>query len=207
MELNDYMRTALETVLPIGSVDMSRHGEHVQGGSLIAIDTGMDYRAKKLAGEVGEFIEKFAKVQRDEQGLITPSKRDQLLIELGDVLWYTAVLSNDLNSSLEQVAFINRCKLQGRKASGNLGGDGDMRGWSMEGIEAPKAEKAEETPQNEKEQKKANKAKWRLDKLEELEEYYSAMSISPCAAGVVEDLLEELLEEARGEVNGVSTGE
>jgi NTP pyrophosphatase (non-canonical NTP hydrolase) len=47
--------------------------------------------------------------------------------ELGDVLWYIAALSRDLNISLNDVAKMNIEKLADRKERGVLGGSGDNR--------------------------------------------------------------------------------
>jgi len=46
---------------------------------------------------------------------------------LGDVLWYCAVLADDLGYSLQQIAEMNVYKLQARKVMGTIGGDGDDR--------------------------------------------------------------------------------
>jgi len=88
------------------------------------------YLPLKLVGEAGEVAEKFGKHYR-KNGLTTieansPQAHD-LLAELGDVLWYIAVLANELGYSLEQVASMNINKLKSRQLRGVLEGNGDNR--------------------------------------------------------------------------------
>ncbi|QEY31677.1 hypothetical protein EVJ50_04885 [Synechococcus sp. RSCCF101] len=85
------------------------------------------YPTLGLCGEAGEVAEKVKKVMRDRGGVFDQASRDQLLLELGDVLWYVAQLSSELGFSLEQVGQANLSKLAGRAERGTLGGDGDNR--------------------------------------------------------------------------------
>lgn len=74
-------------------------------------------------GELGEFYGKLAKGMRDK----TMPERDDLLKELGDILWFIGAFCEDLGSSLEEVAHINAQKLLSRKERGTLQGSGDER--------------------------------------------------------------------------------
>ena len=47
--------------------------------------------------------------------------------EIGDVLWYCALLADDLGYTLQQIAEMNISKLKSRMASGNIQGSGDNR--------------------------------------------------------------------------------
>lgn len=91
----------------------------------------MLYPALKLAGEAGEVTEKLGKLMRDEGWLpnepLSAAQRDALVKELGDVLWYVAVLAHDLGVSLETVGATNLEKLASRYARGMIGGSGDDR--------------------------------------------------------------------------------
>lgn len=85
------------------------------------------YPALGLAGEAGEVCEKIKKVLRDNAGVFTPEKVEELKKELGDVLWYLANLASDLDIPLEVVAVDNLEKLRDRQRRGKLRGSGDSR--------------------------------------------------------------------------------
>jgi NTP pyrophosphatase (non-canonical NTP hydrolase) len=87
----------------------------------------MFYPALGLASEAGEVAGKIKKVLRDQGGDFAQAPTDELKDELGDVLWYVAVLADDLGLSLNQIASDNLAKLQSRLARGRLGGGGDVR--------------------------------------------------------------------------------
>jgi len=78
-------------------------------------------------GEVGELQGKIKKILRDDNGVLTPSRRKELIDELGDVLWYVARLARELDVSLNSVANGNAVKLASRRDRGVLGGSGDNR--------------------------------------------------------------------------------
>ncbi len=80
-----------------------------------------------LCGESGEIAEKTKKIMRDKAGHIDEETRDLLKKELGDVLWYLANLSAELQLSLSDIARCNIEKLQSRKDRGKLQGSGDNR--------------------------------------------------------------------------------
>lgn len=87
----------------------------------------MAYLFLKLNGEAGEAGEKYAKLIRDKGGKGDLNDREEVLKELGDVLWYVAMLADELNASLEDVAQMNIAKLKDRQERGVLGGSGDNR--------------------------------------------------------------------------------
>jgi NTP pyrophosphatase (non-canonical NTP hydrolase) len=78
-----------------------------------------------LAGESGEFADKIKKLIRDKNGQV--EKREELIKELGDVLWYIAMLSRYLGVDLSKVAEKNIAKLADRHKRGVITGAGDNR--------------------------------------------------------------------------------
>jgi NTP pyrophosphatase (non-canonical NTP hydrolase) len=85
------------------------------------------YPALGLAGETGEVVEKIKKIMRDEGGVVSDVKREEIKKELGDVLWYLSEIARQLEIPLEDVAIANIEKLTSRYARGVVGGSGDNR--------------------------------------------------------------------------------
>lgn len=90
-------------------------------------ETALTYTVLGMASEAGEVAGKLKKALRDDDGIITPERRMQLLSEVGDVLWYVAMVAMELNCTLSDVAVMNLDKLGDRDARGVIGGDGDTR--------------------------------------------------------------------------------
>jgi NTP pyrophosphatase (non-canonical NTP hydrolase) len=80
-----------------------------------------------LNGETGEVAEKFKKIIRDKNGVISAEDKIEISKELGDVLWYLAQIASELKLPLEDVAAMNIKKLQDRKSRNVLSGNGDNR--------------------------------------------------------------------------------
>ncbi len=85
------------------------------------------YATLGLAGEAGEVADKVKKLIRDSNGILTPEKRDEMIKELGDVLWYLTACAIELGVNLEDVAQRNVHKVEDRKTRGVLSGEGDNR--------------------------------------------------------------------------------
>ncbi len=90
-------------------------------------DNNFIYPTLGLSGEAGEVAEKVKKILRDEGGKISDEKRLEIKKELGDVLWYVAQISTELDLSLDDIAKSNIKKLFSRKERGKIGGSGDNR--------------------------------------------------------------------------------
>lgn len=80
-----------------------------------------------IGGEAGEITEKVKKIYWHKDGVETAADREELIKELGDLLWYTNTLSVYLGVSLDEVARRNIEKLQSRNTRGVLAGNGDNR--------------------------------------------------------------------------------
>ena len=85
------------------------------------------YPALGLAGEAGEVANKVKKLIRDGTSSLPKEWKEQIGSEIGDCLWYCAVLADDLGISLGRIAAQNEKKLAKRKREGMISGSGDSR--------------------------------------------------------------------------------
>ena len=115
----DTVRVGDETPLTL-----DQYQEHAEVFAIYPLDNGDQYLVAGLAGEVGELASLFAKYWRDDY-LQVP--RDDLRAELGDVLWFVAMLADEIGCDLSTVAQGNLNKLADRAERGKLKGSGDNR--------------------------------------------------------------------------------
>lgn len=108
MTLNEYQRIALETAV------------YPEKYNIV-------YPALGMAGEAGEVADKVKKVIRDNNADFSPLKCEEIAMEIGDVLWYCAVLADRIGYRLDTIARMNNRKLHSRQLRGKLGGNGDNR--------------------------------------------------------------------------------
>ena len=85
------------------------------------------YPTLGLTGEAGEVANKVKKIIRDgtnknDEGLV-----QDLSAEIGDCLWYIAVLADDIGIKLSDIASSNLIKLENRNKKGTIHGSGDKR--------------------------------------------------------------------------------
>ncbi len=104
MGLNEYQREAQKT-------------------SIYPASARIIYPALGLAGEAGEVANQVKKIIRDDDGPLTEARKNKIIGELGDVLWYAAAIAADLEISLEKVAEHNLVKLAIRKSESLIYGD------------------------------------------------------------------------------------
>lgn len=108
MDFDDYQHTAM----------MMAVYPHRGQGELM-------YPALGLSGETGEVANEIKKVFRDDAGRVTADRKEKLILEIGDVLWYVASLCHELGVSMEYVAERNLKKLRERKKNNTIAGSGD----------------------------------------------------------------------------------
>jgi NTP pyrophosphatase (non-canonical NTP hydrolase) len=108
-------------------MDMFEYQMKARTTAVYPAEHAITYPILGLAGEAGELANKWKKVLRDDNGILSPEKRNALVEEVGDILWYIASVLEDLGADMDGVAKENLKKLASRKERGVLGGSGDQR--------------------------------------------------------------------------------
>ena len=80
-----------------------------------------------LVGEAGEIAEKVKKIYRDKNGDMKQLDHDDMKAELGDVLWYVAMMADYFDIPLDEVGEKNINKLADRMKRNKIHGSGDNR--------------------------------------------------------------------------------
>jgi len=111
MELNEYQNLATKTAIYPGQNSF----------------VGLNYTVLGLCGESGEVAEKVKKIIRDHNLIINEERRNALIKELGDLMWYISNTAKELNMTLEEICQSNLEKLSDRKERNVLKGSGDDR--------------------------------------------------------------------------------
>lgn len=148
------MTTKINNIDYADVIHFSQHGEMNQYQGT-AIDNakwpgrgsalGLVYCSLKLNGEAGELAEHVGKSMRDEglmdavdwmqpdggyapgPNILEPDRRDKLIKEVGDCLWYLAAMCSELGITLQEAASANLEKLYGRQLRDSQRGEGDDR--------------------------------------------------------------------------------
>lgn len=88
----------------------------------------LEYLALGLTSEAGEVAGKVKKLIRDGEDVEGfELKKMAIASEIGDVLWYCAMLAKEVGVPLNDIMKENLKKLHGRKVRGTLHGSGDNR--------------------------------------------------------------------------------
>jgi len=80
-----------------------------------------------LTGEAGEVANKVKKIIRDGSNSKDEKLVSEIKSEIGDCLWYIAILANDFDIKLSDIASTNLEKLANRKKNNTIHGSGDTR--------------------------------------------------------------------------------
>jgi NTP pyrophosphatase (non-canonical NTP hydrolase) len=110
MTFSDYQKDCKSTAIYV------EHGT----GLILAIA----YCSLGFAGEAGETANKVKKLMRDGD---TIAMRQKICEEIGDTLWYAAMLADELGVDLNSIALDNLKKLRQRKKLNVVKGEGDNR--------------------------------------------------------------------------------
>ena len=85
------------------------------------------YPTLGLTGEAGEVANKVKKIIRDGSDSKDEKLVSEIKAEIGDCLWYIAVLADDFDIKLSDIASTNIEKLANRKKNNTIHGSGDTR--------------------------------------------------------------------------------
>ena len=106
-------------------MELNEFQAHCQRTAVYPTEDAVIYCALGLVSEVGEVVGKMKKFLRGDFDFIT--LMDGMYKELGDVLWYVAMLAEELDVPLDDLAEEVLSKLAARKEAGTIKGDGDNR--------------------------------------------------------------------------------
>ena len=112
----------------LSSITASMYQEKACETAIFPKKQAMEYLTLGLTGESGEIANKVKKFIRDgaakDEYL---AKRIEIGYEIGDVLWYCAVLAEELEMNLGHIMEKNLDKLADRHKRGKISGSGDNR--------------------------------------------------------------------------------
>lgn len=111
MQANDYQQQAARTLIDGPDATYTDH------------EIMLVWNALGLAGEAGEVADTIKKAVFHQHGI----NRDELIKELGDVLWYVAALCSKLDVPLSEVMERNIEKLKRRYPDGYSSADSQAR--------------------------------------------------------------------------------
>ena len=96
-------------------MDILKNFENFQKKTELNKNFNLQYMSIGLGGEVGEVLNEIKKIERDDNGIITNSRREKILLEMGDVLWYLQGLASRLNSNIENILKLNIEKINNKQ--------------------------------------------------------------------------------------------
>lgn len=91
------------------------------------VGANLTYPILGLVSEAGEVAGAAKRIDRDDGGVLTQERRNEIAAELGDTLWYLSQVAYELEIPLEDIATGVLAKLSDRAARGVIHGKGDKR--------------------------------------------------------------------------------
>ena len=113
----------IDAFAAMADVNTQGYSYWVEGKIVTEGETRLVENTLGLVGEAGEVAEKIKKLLRDN----TKVSPDDIIKELGDVVFYVTALANYFNSDLTEVLQNNMDKLNSRARRGVIKGSGDNR--------------------------------------------------------------------------------
>lgn len=74
----------------------------------------IQYMALGLGGEVGEVQNEIKKLERDDDNKLTIDRRNKIINELGDVMWYLTGICNRINCCIDDILKTNISKIKNK---------------------------------------------------------------------------------------------
>jgi NTP pyrophosphatase (non-canonical NTP hydrolase) len=108
----------------MSNITATEYQKKAKETAIFPADKALEYLSLGLVGEAGEVANKVKKLIRDKKVLLDTTV---ISSEIGDVLWYCAMLADYLDVNLGKIMDDNLDKLKSRKQRGTLGGAGDNR--------------------------------------------------------------------------------
>ena len=108
----------------MSNITATEYQKKAKETAIFPADKALEYLSLGLVGEAGEVANKVKKLIRDKKVLLDTTV---ISSEIGDVLWYCAMLADYLDVNLGKIMDDNLDKLKSRKQRGALGGTGDNR--------------------------------------------------------------------------------
>ena len=129
MKIEDEARKYMKDKLFINELLTPDKYEDLAGQTAIfPKEKALEYLALGLTSEAGEVAGKVKKLIRDGEDVEGfEMKKIAIASEIGDVLWYCAMMAKEVGVPLNDIMKENLKKLHGRKERGTLQGSGDER--------------------------------------------------------------------------------
>jgi NTP pyrophosphatase (non-canonical NTP hydrolase) len=129
MKLEEEANRYMKDKLVIAEVMTAEFYEMKAGQTAIfPKDKALEYLALGLTSEAGEVAGKVKKLIRDGADMEGYElKKIAIASEIGDVLWYCAMMAKEVGVPLNEIMKENLKKLHSRKERGTLSGSGDNR--------------------------------------------------------------------------------